>query len=329
MTAEAFVGEPLVLVVPQWQGSSVADPLPLAAGARRSAQLLRPDAPVEIDASGGGEPTAGERTASEPTAGEPTAGEPTAGGRDEAVEAGVAVRNAPALVRNAALVRAALATLATRAPDRPVVTLGGDCGVELEPVAATVARYGGDVAVVWFDAHGDLNAPAESPSGAFHGMVLRTLLGEGPADLLPPTDSRLTPEQVVLAGTRALDAAEEAYLARTGIRVVGTLDDPAAVTEAVAATGASRVYVHLDLDVFDPAEFSGLSYPEPNGATAEQVCAALRALTARFALVGLAVTEHEPAEEPQAAASDARILHDVFTAAGLATLLRDPAEAPN
>lgn len=318
MTAEAFAAEPLVLVVPQWQGSSVADPLPLAAGARRSAELLRPDARVEIDAAGG-----------EPAAGGRTAAEPAAGVRGEAVEAAGAVRNAPVLVRNAALVRAALATLATRAPDRPVVTLGGDCGVELEPVAATVARYGGDVAVVWFDAHGDLNTPAESPSGAFHGMVLRTLLGEGPAELLPPRDSRLTPEQVVLAGTRALDAAEEAYLAKTGIRVVGILDDPDAVTEAVAATGASRVYVHLDLDVFDPAEFSGLSYPEPNGATAEQVCAALRALTERFTLVGLAVTEHEPAKEPQAAASDARILHDVFTAAGLVALLRDSAEGPN
>ncbi|MEU0565103.1 arginase family protein [Nonomuraea sp. NPDC005983] len=33
--------------------------------------------------------------------------------------------------------------------------------------------------VVWFDAHGDLNTPSSSPSGAFHGMVLRALTREG------------------------------------------------------------------------------------------------------------------------------------------------------
>jgi arginase len=51
----------------------------------------------------------------------------------------------------------------------------------LEPVSAALARHGDGLAVVWFDAHGDLNTPESSPSGAFHGMVLRTLLGQGPA----------------------------------------------------------------------------------------------------------------------------------------------------
>lgn len=288
--------EPLVLVVPQWQGSSVPDAKALADGALRSARLFRPEAAVEIDVDEAAEP----------------------GDQDRA---SAPVRNAAALVRNAARVRTALAA----APGRPTVTLGGDCAVELEPVAAAVARLGRDVAVVWFDAHGDINVPAESPSGAFHGMILRTLLGEGPADLLPPENARLTHDRVVLAGTRALDDAEQAYLTKTGIRVVRTVDEPDALVDAVAATGASQVYLHIDLDVLDPAEFHGLSYREPDGVTAKHLCAALRALTGRFALAGLAVTEHAPAADPEGAAEDAAVLREIFTAAGLADLLREDA----
>src|SRR5262245_24952059 len=50
--------------------------------------------------------------------------------------------------------RATLLELRASAPDR-VVTIGGTCGVEAAPVAYLNERYAGDLAVVWFDAHGD------------------------------------------------------------------------------------------------------------------------------------------------------------------------------
>lgn len=52
----------------------------------------------------------------------------------------------------------------------PILTIGGDCGVELQPIGAARRRYGADLAVVWFDAHPDLNTPQSSHSAAFHGM---------------------------------------------------------------------------------------------------------------------------------------------------------------
>ncbi|MCF2527584.1 arginase family protein [Yinghuangia soli] len=274
--------EPAVLIVPQWQGSSAAAPKLLVDGAYGSARLLRAGLAVAVPAE------------------------------DPAPDA---------LVRNAAAVRD---RLAGTAPDQVVVTLGGDCGVELEPVAAAVGRYGTDLAVVWLDAHGDLNTPEESPSGAFHGMVLRTLLGAGPVELLPPADRRLSPDQVVLGGTRALDAGERAYIGAHGVRTipVAALAGPEALAEAVAATGAAHLYVHVDLDVMDPHEFDGLSYPEPDGITAAQLCAAVAALAARFTLVGLGVTEHAPSGDAAAAEADAQVLRDLFTAAGLGALLR-------
>jgi arginase len=182
----------------------------------------------------------------------------------------------------------------------PAITVGGDCGVELAAVQHALERE--DAAVVWLDAHADLNSPLTSPSRAFHGMVLRTLLGDGIPALVPPAP--LSPSRLVLAGTRATDAAESEFLAATGIPVLppGALD-PAALVAAVEATGASSVYVHLDLDVLDPGEFAGLGHPEPFGLTVAEVVALIRALKERFAFAGAGLCEFAPSS-PEAAEDD-------------------------
>ena len=169
---------------------------------------------------------------------------------------------------------------------RLTVTAGGDCGVELAPIAAARRRHGDRLAVVWFDAHGDLNTPASSPSGAFHGMVLRTLLGEGPPGLVPGEPLRR--DQVVLAGVRALDPAERAYA-----EALPNATGPAALVEAVG--DADAVYVHLDLDVLDPGVFASVGTPEPGGLTSAQVVEMVTALAARYEIAGVGITEYEPA----------------------------------
>ncbi|WP_433238184.1 arginase family protein [Streptosporangium sp. CA-135522] len=161
-----------------------------------------------------------------------------------------------------------------------VVTVGGDCGVELEPISAVLRQHGERLAVVWFDAHGDLNTLASSPSGAFHGMVLRTLLGDGPPALVP--DRTLKPQRVALVGVRALDPGETEFVREAGIGDLSALADGAAL------------YIHLDLDVLDPAYFRSVGTPEPGGLSAEELTAQIAALTSRFEIVGLGITEYEP-----------------------------------
>ena len=173
----------------------------------------------------------------------------------------------------------------------PVITIGGDCGVELGAIGHVTAP---DVAVVWFDAHPDLNTPESSSSGAFCGMVLRTLLGDGPHGLVPAAP--LTPSQVVLVGARAFDPDEDAYIAEHSVRSVGVdAATPEAIVAAVEATGAASVYIHIDVDVIDPAEFAGKANPEPFGLETTVLVASLRALVARFTLVGAGITEFAPA----------------------------------
>lgn len=174
------------------------------------------------------------------------------------------------------------------------ITIGGDCAVELAAVGR--AAEAPDVAVIWFDAHPDLNTPESSPSGAFSGMVLRTLLGDGPHQLVP--EVALLPSRVILAGERSFDPAEDAFIAEHGIRCI-TAGDVSGdeLISAIESTGAERVYVHIDLDVIDPMGIVSVGSPEPFGVPAEVFVDSLKAVLARFPLAGAGITGFAPASE--------------------------------
>jgi arginase len=190
--------------------------------------------------------------------------------------------------------RSALQQLREAAPDR-LVTIGGTCGVEAAPVAYLNERYDGDLAVVWLDAHGDLNTPASSPSGNFHGMVLRTLLGDGPAEYTDALARPLTPSQVFLAATRDLDPPERAFVEAAAISVTAPEDLSATdvLARRIAAAGFTRVYVHLDLDALDPREFKDSLIPTPGGPRLDHVRSAISHLAA-LDIVGFSIVEYVP-----------------------------------
>ncbi len=167
---------------------------------------------------------------------------------------------------------------ALEAPGGPVLTIGGDCGVELVAIGVARYRHGPELGVAWFDAHADLNTAESSPSGAFHGMVLRSLLGEGDPEFA--ADPALEPGRVALIGTRSFDPAEREAVER-GLAV----EDVAAALEP-----GGKAYVHIDLDVLDPGEFAGINYPEPGGLSIGELVDALDAL-AGFEVVGVGITE--------------------------------------
>jgi len=96
---------------------------------------------------------------------------------------------------------------------------------------------------------------------------------------------------------------------QSGIRVLGTeeLGDPGVVVDAVAATGATAVYLHIDLDVLDPSAIDGIGYPEPFGVEPERLTEAIRALRRRFELAGAGLMEFAP-ESPDAAGRDLAVI---------------------
>jgi len=158
---------------------------------------------------------------------------------------------------------------------RPLLT-ATDCSICVGTVPA-VARRWPDAWLLWLDAHGDFNTPDTTPSGFLGGMCLAgavglwdTGYGAGPG-----------PERVVLVGGRDLDPSEEDLMARHG--VVRT-DDPA------AALAGREVFVHLDVDILDPAVMPGQLYPAPGGLDTTQLRELLAAVAARARIVGAEIT---------------------------------------
>ncbi len=215
---------------------------------------------------------------------------------DVPIEAGESLGTG--VLRYSTLVRVRERTAAAleRVPDW-ALTIGGDCGASLAAVAHAVSRTDGDVAVLWLDAHPDLNTPESSPSGGFGGMTLRAIVGEGAEGLALDAATRVAPERLVLGGIRAIDDEERRFIDEHGVTVltVEDLSDPTVVVGALEATGASRVFVHIDLDVLDPSALAGLSYPMPFGISATDLAALVRAVAARFPLAGAAIAGFAPA----------------------------------
>jgi arginase family enzyme len=134
-------------------------------------------------------------------------------------------------------------------PARPLV-LGGCCCAHVGAVRELARRHG-RVAVVWIDAHGDLNTPESSPSGNPWGMPLRMLIDAGD----------VAAEDVTLLGARSLDPPEEAFIAAAGIR------------QELAELPAN-VYVALDCDVIEPPQLD-VWMPEPAGIPLDELEALL------------------------------------------------------
>jgi arginase len=164
--------------------------------------------------------------------------------------------------------------MAASLPERPLV-LGGCCCSHVGAVEALSARFD-RLALVWLDAHGDLNTPETSPSGNQWGMPLRMVLDAGSVRI----------EDTVLIGTRNLDPPEEAF-----IREVGLATSADAIDAALG--GADAVYVAFDADVIEPDELPSFM-PEPSGMSLDEAAAILQAVAAGATVAGAGLSGLTP-----------------------------------
>lgn len=160
--------------------------------------------------------------------------------------------------------------IASELPARPLV-LGGCCCAHVGAVEGLATRHE-RLAVVWLDAHGDLNTPESSPSGDEWGMPLRMLLDAG----------TVAPEHVALVWARNLDPPEQEFVDACGLRT-----GPEAVERATEDVGC--VYVALDGDALRPGELD-VFMPEPGGPTLAEAERLLARLAERRTVIGAGFT---------------------------------------
>jgi arginase family enzyme len=141
---------------------------------------------------------------------------------------------------------------------RPLV-FANRCGVSLCTVPVAL-KYHPDAVVVWFDTHADFNTPTSTPTGYLGGMVLSALCGlwdSGHGD-------GLTPDRIVLAGARDIDAEEQVLMDRHGVRNIAPAHGAVDVATLLAAIGNRPVWLHIDCDVMDPV-YVPAEYRVPGG----------------------------------------------------------------
>ena len=116
---------------------------------------------------------------------------------------------------------------------RFVLTLGGDHSIAMGTISgtqrATKERLGRDVAVVWVDAHTDINTPETSDSGNIHGMPVAFLTGlakEERKDMFGwiQDEHRIGTRKIVYIGLRDVDRGEKKILRDHGIKAFSMHD---------------------------------------------------------------------------------------------------------
>jgi arginase len=200
------------------------------------------------------------------------------------------------------------------------LVLSGNCNTSV----GTLAGAGPEgLGIVWFDAHADFNTPETTATGFTDGMGLAIAVGhcwkkmaEGVPGFLPVEE-----ENAVLAGARAVEPPEEERLGASGVAVVGAdrIRREGLPVLAVALDGlrerVGRVYVHLDLDVLDPAEVGPANGFAPEGGlTAEDLETALGMVRERFSVAAAGIASYDPSFD-----ADGRVLAAALACARILT----------
>lgn len=171
--------------------------------------------------------------------------------------------------------------------------LGGEHTITVGAVRAFVEAHR-DLSVLYLDAHGDLREAYDGTRFS-HACTARRL-----RELCP----------VVQVGTRSMSAEEAELIRSRGFRDVFRADRMRDTNiDDIISMLTDRVYLSIDLDVFDPSEMPAVGAPEPGGLHWDEITGIVRKCFQLKEVVGCDIVELSPFENSFASN---------FTAASLA-----------
>ena len=145
------------------------------------------------------------------------------------------------------------------------------------------------IGMLWLDAHPDINTPETTRSGSLGGMPVAVATGRALQRLR--LDAGLEPamsdQHVVMGGVRLTDPLEQDILDNSRIEQV-SVDDLRKATPAVFAQLdrlnriSDKLYIHIDMDVLDPAEVPGHGNKVPGGPSSRELAALFEQIFARY-----------------------------------------------
>lgn len=195
---------------------------------------------------------------------------------------------------------------------RFVLTLGGDHSIAIGTISGTAKaireRLGREIAVIWVDAHADINTPETSDSGNIHGMPVAFLTGlatekpENPFGWIKQ-EHRLNLKKLVYIGLRDVDRGEKKILRENGIKAFSMHDIDkygiGRVMEMALGWIGTDTPIHLsfDVDALDPMYAPSTGTPVRGGLTLREGDYIAECVHETGSLVALDLVEVNPSLE--------------------------------
>jgi len=167
------------------------------------------------------------------------------------------------------------------------LVIGGDHSIGLGSIAG-VSRAYENLAVIWVDAHGDINTQKTSESGNVHGMSLAKAMGLGYDNLSDVyyKGTKVNKENIFIVGARDLDPGEYDFIKSENLHVYTTkrikekgMDY--VINEVLDEIKQKNIYnVHLsfDIDFIDAKVVPGTGTAVENGPSVEDAKIILKTL---------------------------------------------------
>ena len=169
--------------------------------------------------------------------------------------------------------------------DRAPILLAGDCSIAVATLPV-VTRRRPDAHVLWLDAHADFHTPDTTLSGYLGGMCLAGACGLWETGFEPA----LPPARVIMYGVRDVEGGERVALDRSGVHRI----------DAANQLQGLELYVHVDLDVLDPAAFPA-TFAARGGLAPSALREFLFEVAGTCAIAGAEITDAAPGHAELAA----------------------------
>ena len=175
--------------------------------------------------------------------------------------------------------------------------LGGECTL----VAGTISgalQVEPELLLVYFDAHGDFNTVATTPSHFVGGMCLAHVCGKQVAPLLWPGVRKLAEDHAYLVGARELDPGESGNLQRSKVHRVPFDRDELDAPFLLSAVRRKPVWLHVDLDIVDPREMPAVCLPVDGGPPLAALAEILVSIAQVADVRGLEICGYDTRKDP-------------------------------
>lgn len=188
-----------------------------------------------------------------------------------------------------------------------VIAIGGDHSINLGVMSGASAALGGELGLIYFDAHGDMNTDETTMTGNIHGMHLASVLGFGAPELINVhgQGAKIAKESLLHIAGSDFDQAELDLVAREHLDAFMLIDllkfGLAPLLEKIdkLAEKVPNIWISLDLDAINRMHAPGAGMPNDKGLTYREVATIAEYIGQKCHVVGIDVVEYNPLQDEQ------------------------------